>query len=50
MLKEQTILIDILFQINRPLGRPRREREDNINMDLQEGECLGFGLDQAGSG
>jgi hypothetical protein len=28
----------------RPLGRPRRRREDNIKMDLQE-----VGLDQAGS-
>jgi len=25
----------------RPLGRPRRRREDNIKMDLQEVECGG---------
>jgi hypothetical protein len=27
---------------NRPLGRPRRRREDNITMDLQD---VGYGLD-----
>ena len=26
----------------RPLGRPRRRREDNIKMDLQELECGGM--------
>ena len=26
----------------RPLGRPRRIREDNIKMDLQEVECGGM--------
>jgi hypothetical protein len=26
----------------RPLGRPRRRREDNIKMDLQEVECEGL--------
>jgi hypothetical protein len=26
----------------RPLGRPRRRWEDNIKMDLQEGECGGM--------
>ena len=26
----------------RPLGRPRRRWEDNINMDLQEVECRGM--------
>jgi hypothetical protein len=26
----------------RPLGRPRRRWEDNINMDLQEVECGGM--------
>ena len=26
----------------RPLGRPRRRREDNIKMDLQEVECDGM--------
>ena len=33
----------------RPLGRPRRRKEDNIKMDLRE---LGWrhGLDQSGSG
>ena len=25
----------------RPLGKPRRRWEDNIKMDLQEGECGG---------
>jgi hypothetical protein len=25
----------------RPLGKPRRKWEDNIKMDLQEGECEG---------
>jgi len=32
----------------RPLGRPRRKWEDN--MDLQEVECGWYGLDSAGSG
>ena len=27
---------------NRPLGRPRRRREDDINMDQQELECGGM--------
>jgi len=35
MQKEQAILTYILFQITRPLGRPRRGREDNIKMDLK---------------
>jgi hypothetical protein len=26
----------------RPLGRPRRKWEDNINMDLQEVRCVGM--------
>jgi len=26
----------------RPLGRPRRRREDNIKMDLEEMECGGM--------
>jgi len=26
----------------RPLGRPRRKREDNIKMDLQEVRCGGM--------
>jgi len=26
----------------RPLGKPRRRREDNIKMDLQEVGCGGF--------
>jgi hypothetical protein len=26
----------------RPLGRPRRRWEDNINMDLQEVGCVGM--------
>jgi hypothetical protein len=34
----------------RPLGKPRRRWEDNINMDLQEAGCGGYGLDRAGSG
>jgi len=34
----------------RPLGRPRRRWEDNIEMDLQDMECGGHGLDRAGSG
>ena len=34
----------------RPLGRPRRRWENNINLDLQEVECEGYGLDRAGSG
>jgi hypothetical protein len=29
----------------RPLGRPRCRWEDNINMDLQEVGCGGYGLD-----
>ena len=34
------INLHILFQIIRPLGRPRRRWED-IKMDLQEGGCWG---------
>ena len=36
----------------RPLGRPRRRWEDNIQMDLQEVGCgmWGHGLDRCGSG
>jgi len=49
-MKKQVILTYILFQITRPLGRPRRRWEDNIKMDPQEGGCEGYGLDQAGSG
>jgi len=26
----------------RPLGRPRRRRKDNINMDLKEVRCVGM--------
>jgi hypothetical protein len=26
---------------NRPLGRPRRESEDNINMDVKDTGCEG---------
>jgi hypothetical protein len=26
----------------RPLGRPRRRREDNIKMDLKEVRCVGM--------
>ena len=33
----------------RPLGRPRRRREDNIKMDLQE-VGRGWRLDGVGSG
>jgi hypothetical protein len=33
----------------RPLGRPRRRWEDNIEMDLREVRW-GHGLDRAGSG
>jgi len=29
---------------NRPLGRPRHRREDNIKMDLLEVECVGMDL------
>jgi len=35
---------------NRSLGRPRRRWEVNIKMDVQEVECVGYGLDRAGSG
>jgi hypothetical protein len=28
---------------NRPLGRPRRRRDHDIKMDLQEVECGGMG-------
>ena len=31
---------------NKPLGRHRNRREDNINMGIQE---RGYGLDRAGS-
>ena len=34
----------------RPLGNPRHRWEDNINMDLQEVGCGGYGLDRSGSG
>ena len=34
----------------RPLGRSSRRWEDNIEMDLQEVGCGGYGLDRAGSG
>ena len=34
----------------RTLRRPGGRREDNINMDLQEGGCGGNGLDRSGSG
>jgi hypothetical protein len=34
----------------RPLGKPRHRWEDNIEMDLQDVRCGGYGLDQAGSG
>jgi len=34
----------------RALEIPRRRWEDNINMDLQEVGCEGYGLDRAGSG
>jgi hypothetical protein len=29
-------------KVNRPLGRPRRRWEDNIEMDLQEVGCGGI--------
>ena len=29
-------------EVKRPLGRPRRRWEDNINMDLQEVRCGGM--------
>jgi hypothetical protein len=36
---------------NRPLGRPRRRREDGIRMDLREiGWGGGGGVDPVGSG
>jgi hypothetical protein len=34
----------------RPLGRPRRRWQDNIEMDLQEVGGASWGLDGAGSG
>jgi hypothetical protein len=34
----------------RPLGRPRRRWEDNIEMDLREVGWGGHGLDQSGLG
>jgi len=34
----------------RSLGRPRRRREHNIKMDLQDEGYGGYGLDSAGSG
>jgi hypothetical protein len=34
----------------RPLGRPRRRWEDNIEMDLLEVGWGGHGLNQSGSG
>ena len=33
------------FEGKRPLGKPRRRREDNINMDLQE---VGWGRAETG--
>jgi hypothetical protein len=29
-------------EVKRPLGRPRRRREDNIKMDLQKVVCGGM--------
>jgi len=34
----------------RLLGRPRRRREDDINMDIRDMGCGGQGLDRTGSG
>ena len=34
----------------RPLGRPRHRWEDNINMNLQEVGCGGYGMNRDGSG
>jgi hypothetical protein len=34
----------------RPPATPRRRREDNIKMDLQEVGCAGHGLDRSGLG
>jgi hypothetical protein len=34
----------------RPLGRPKRRWEDNINMNLQEVGCGGHGMDGTGLG
>jgi len=34
----------------RPLGRPRRRWENNIEMDIQEMGCGWCGMDRAGSG
>jgi hypothetical protein len=34
----------------RPLGRPRRRREDNIKMDLKRDRMEWYGLDRSGSG
>ena len=34
----------------RSLGIPRRQLEDNIEMDLHEVGCGGDGLDRAGTG
>ena len=31
-------------EVKRPLGRPRRRWEDNINMDFQEVGCRGMDL------
>ena len=37
-------------ECKRPLGRPRRRRQDNIKTDLQEVGYGGDGLDRDGTG
>jgi hypothetical protein len=44
-----------MFQVGklegkRQIGRPRRRREDNIKIDLQDMGCGGYELDRAVSG
>jgi hypothetical protein len=36
-------------EVKRPLGRPRRRRDDNIKMDLREIGRIGFGWHRIGS-
>ena len=37
-------VLEAITEGKRPLGRPKRRREDNIKMDLQEVGCEGMAL------
>jgi hypothetical protein len=52
MIEERTVYRFLVGERKgkRPLGRPRRRREDGIRMDLREIGLGGCGLDSTGSG